>query len=209
MTSYESPELDQGEADRLRAQVKAHLRKQARAIRSQLPAESRHKRALAITQRLLASAPFSQASSLAAFVTIRSEVDTRQIIDQAYDQGKRVALPRVCFDTDELSLHWVHKDEPLNENRWDIPEPAPNAPEVSPEELDLILVPGLAADERGHRIGYGRGFYDRLLSRYPNSQSCFLGYDFQLVAEVPNVESDHPVDWIITDSRALECPAKF
>jgi len=206
MSFSESPDYRQGEGDQLRAQVKDHLRKQARAIRAQLPAEARSRRGEAISQRLFDCEIFQRANSIAAFVTIRSEVDTQAILDVAYSEGKRIALPRVCFETDRLHLHWVGSDDELYENRWDIPEPAADSPAAT--DIDLILVPGLAADERGHRIGYGRGFYDRLLAEYPSSTSCFLGYDFQLVAEVPNESTDLPVDWIITDARAIACPAK-
>lgn len=206
MSFSESPDFRQGEGDQLRAQVKAHLRKQSRAIRAQLPMAARQQRSLAISERLFESEVFQNARSVAAFVAIRSEVHTRSIIDTAYSLGKKVALPRVCFDTDRLYLHWVNPDDELPVNRWDIPEPS--AESLAAKDIDLILVPGLAADERGHRIGYGRGFYDRLLSDHPGASTCFLGYDFQLVAEVPNEATDLPVDWIITDARTIACPAR-
>ncbi len=118
----------------------------------------------------------------------------------------RVALPRVDFGADRLVLHWVGPDSKLITNRYDILEPDPVEAQVSIGALDWILVPGLAADERGHRIGYGRGFYDRLLPEHPEATRAFLGYDFQLVAEVPNTEGDTPVDWVITDARTIRCP---
>jgi len=196
------------EETRLRHDVKARLRQQARAIRGQLPAGARAKRSNAITDRVLALDAFSEAQAVAMFVTIRSEVDTSHLLRGAWAAGTRVALPRIDFDNDRLVLHWVDADAELTPNRYGIPEPSASLAPVSAEKLGCILVPGLAADDRGHRIGYGRGFYDRLLPEQPRATRVFIGYDFQLVAEVPDTEGDEPVDWVITDARTIRCPAR-
>jgi len=200
--------VDPNEETRLRHEVKAHLRQQARAIRAQLPPEARAARSSAITERVLRLDAFAEAKSVAAFVTIRSEVHTSDILRAAWSSGKRVALPRIDFDADRLVLHWVDADSELRPNRYDIPEPQADQADVLVGDLECILVPGLAADERGHRIGYGRGFYDRLLCAYPAAIRAFIGYDFQLLAEVPHTEQDEPVDWVITDARTIRCPAR-
>jgi 5-formyltetrahydrofolate cyclo-ligase len=82
-------------------------------------------------------------------------------------------------------------------------EPPLAAPTVVSGELDVIVVPALAIDPTGHRIGYGAGFYDRTLARFPNAIPIGVAYDFQLIAEVPVTEGDIATRWIVTDTRVL------
>jgi 5-formyltetrahydrofolate cyclo-ligase len=84
-----------------------------------------------------------------------------------------------------------------------VAEPAGTAPQINPAEVDVILVPGLAFDERGHRIGYGRAFYDRLLPSMPQAFRVGLAYDFQLVMELPNDPHDIPMHCVISDKRCV------
>jgi 5-formyltetrahydrofolate cyclo-ligase len=80
-------------------------------------------------------------------------------------------------------------------------QPPEHAPSVADGDVDLVIVPALAADERGHRIGYGKGFYDRLLPRLSGATRLCVIFDFELVAEVPNRPGDEMVDLIVTDAR--------
>lgn len=199
---------DAAQEVRLRHHVKAHLRKQAKAIRRQLPSSAHETRSKAIRCRLEELAVYHDAQSVAAFVSIRSEVRTAALLESLIHAGKRLALPRIDFDTGRLELHWAMSLEGLITNRYDIPEPPVEWPSVEPADLEVILVPGLAVDERGHRIGYGAGYYDRLVRAYADATRIFVGYDFQRVAEVPNTSEDEPMDWVVTDERAYECPAR-
>ena len=199
---------DPAEEVRLRHHVKSHLRKQAKAIRRQLPASAHEARSSAILTRLDALEVYRNAESVAGFISIRTEVRTGPWLQALLDAGKRLALPRIDFDTGELQLHWATCLEGLVPNRYDIPEPPDTWPRVAANDLSVVLVPGLAVDERGHRIGYGAGYYDRLLQAHPDSTRIFVGYDFQRVAEVPNTPDDEPMDWVVTDERAYACPAR-
>ena len=91
----------------------------------------------------------------------------------------------------------------LVENDWGVLEPDPNAEQVPIAEIDLMLVPALALDLRGYRLGYGKGFYDRVLPQLAHGRAVGIVYDFQLLAEVPDEAHDQRVHWIITDRRSL------
>lgn len=197
------------EEEVLRHRVKGELRKQMRAIRRALPVEARARRAAEITRRVLDREEFLVAGCLLSFVPLRTEVDTAAIVDAARARGARIVLPRVDVEADALVLHDHLPGAALEEGGFGVPEPLPTAPRVDPADVDFVLVPALAIDPRGHRIGYGKGFYDRLLPMLsPHATRCALAFDFQLIAEIPITPGDEPVDLVITDTRVLETFAR-
>ena len=103
-----------------------------------------------------------------------------------------------------MSFHFVEDTSRMVDGSSGVREPAPEDPLAKPGSLDAIVVPTLAVDPRGHRIGYGAGYYDRALPQFaPPTSTLAVAFDFQLVAEVPNTEGDVTVGWIVTDSRTL------
>ena len=185
----------------LRRQVKQRLRQQMRAVREALPEEARRARSLAIAERLTELPEFRSARTIAAFASIRSEADTRPILERAWADSKRVALPRVTEM--QITLHLVGPEAELQPGPFGVPEPAPERALVPPEEVDFVVVPALAVDPRGHRIGYGKGCYDQLLPSLRQAFSCVIAYDFQLLGEVPEESFDVPVDGVVTDVRVI------
>ena len=198
------PPTDPDASERaLRAQVKDALRQRIRAIRKTLPAEAHAKRSAAIAERVLALPELAAAETIAAFVAIHREVDPRAIVEAAWARGKRVALPRIDVEAQRIVLHLHAPGAPLEPSAFGVPEPLAEAPRVAPDAIGFVLVPALAVDPRGHRIGYGKGFYDRLLPTLPRAVSCAVAFDFQLVSEVPELPGDHAVDLVVTDARTL------
>lgn len=174
-----------------------------RAIRKGIPREARAERSRKLTERLLALPEVRAAKVVACFVAIHGEVNLSSAARGLRDRNATVVLPRVDLEEQAIVLH-VHGDgDPLDEGGFGVPEPLSNAPRVDLASVDLVLVPGLAFDPRGHRIGYGKGYYDQLLPTLPNAFRLAVGYDFQLVAEVPNLPHDVPVHAIVTDTRVL------
>jgi len=114
---------------------------------------------------------------------------------------KRVGLPRVVDD--DLVLHLIDLETELEPGAFSVPEPPEHSAVLSPQEVDFALVPALAIDPRGHRIGYGGGYYDKLLPRLLGAKTCAVAYDFQLIAEVPELPFDRTVDLVVTDDRVL------
>lgn len=185
----------------IRERAKAALRKQMRAVRDALPSSACDVRSRKISKTVLALDAYAEATMVLAFASIRNEVRTRAIIDAAMSVGKRVALPRVTKD--KLALHAVGPTTELSLGAFAIPEPAADEPYVDPSEVNIALVPALAVDARGYRIGYGGGFYDKLIPGLKNARTCALAYDFQLVAEVPELPFDARVDFVVTDARVI------
>jgi len=193
------PEAEQA----LRTRAKETIRLQMKAIRGSLPAEARQARSAAVVRSVLALPEARSCRVLATFVPMRSEVDVGAVAQDVRARGGRVALPRVAGS--KLVLHEPPAGEPLVRSGFGVMEPPADAPVVDPSSVDLVLVPALAVDEGGHRIGYGRGFYDRLLPTLTGATSVAVVFDFQLVAEVPVQEADRPVDIVATDVRVLRC----
>lgn len=191
-----------GHAERLlRQRAKLALRDRMRAVREALPDSACDARSSAIAQHLFALAEFDRASTVLAFASIRNEVRTQTSMRAAWKAGKRVALPRVVGN--QLQLHLVDSDTVLVEGAHGIPEPPETAAQIQPEEVDFALVPALAVDPRGYRIGYGGGYYDKLIPQLGDACTCAVAYDFQLISEVPALGFDVPVDLVVTDARVI------
>ncbi len=185
----------------VRERVKQALRDRMRAVRDALPKSACQTRSVSITQHVLGLEEMRRAVTILAFASIRNEVRTRPTMEAVWAAGKRVALPRVVGD--ELVLHLVDAETALVEGSFSVPEPPEAATRVKPDEVDFALVPALAVDPRGFRIGYGGGYYDKLLPRLEHACTCVLAYDFQLISEVPELPFDVPVDLVVTDDRVI------
>lgn len=194
--------------DAIRVGVKTEIRARRRAMRRALPADARERRSDSITERVLSLDEWRDAAMILTFVSKRTEVQTGRLVEHAWRAGKRVATTRVTPEGDELTLHlWASGDE-LEDSGLRFRQPLASAERVAEESVDLVLVPALAVDERGHRIGYGRGFYDRLLPRLTNALRVALVFDFERIAEVPARDGDEPVDVIVTDERVVRTAAR-
>ena len=193
---------DSSHADiEIRHRAKQALRKQMRAVRGALPESARDARSMEIAKRVLALPELVNADTVLAFASIRNEVRTREIMNAAWVDGKRVALPRVVGDV--LALHIIEADTVMIEGAFSVPEPDAAAPQLEPSEVDFALIPALAVDPRGFRIGYGGGYYDKLLPLLDRACSCAVAYDFQLIPEVPELPFDVTVDLVVTDARVI------
>lgn len=185
----------------LRQRAKLALRNRMRAVRQALPESACDARSSAITKRLLALPEVDGAETILAFASIRNEVRTRASMAAAWAAGKRVVLPRVAGD--ELQLCLVDSETVLVEGAFSVPEPPETSAIVPPSQVDVALVPALAVDPRGYRIGYGGGYYDKLIPQLRRACTCAVAYDFQLIAEVPELPFDVAVDVVVTDRRVI------
>lgn len=191
--------------DLIRRRVKAELRKRMRAVRNTAPASACEERSAQIRARLAQVPAFRDARAVALFWPIeeRHEVDLRPVDAALRARGVAVAYPAIDPDTREMTFRLVDDPAKLEEQGMGFREPPASAPVVT--ALDAIVVPALALDPAGHRIGYGAGFYDQALSRMPASAvTIAVAYDYQLVAEVPFEDHDVRMHWIVTDARTIE-----
>ncbi|MCC6874715.1 MAG: 5-formyltetrahydrofolate cyclo-ligase [Sandaracinaceae bacterium] len=194
--------MDPAELD-VRVQVKAEIRKRRLQVRRAIPREAREARSRAITERVLALPEWRAARTIAAFVSMRTEVQTGGLVEEAWARAARVGALRMTFERDDLELAEWRKDTALEESGNLFVQPPRSAPSIALEEVDLVLVPALAVDPRGYRIGYGKGFYDRWLPRMTRALRVALVFDFEMIAEVPEHEGDVPVDVVATDERLV------
>jgi 5-formyltetrahydrofolate cyclo-ligase len=191
----------------LRYRAKAALRQRARALRNSIPREAILERSARIAARLEAIPSVASASTIALFWPIerRNEVDLTALDLRLRAQGKRVAYPTIDPDTRVMTFRWVDDPARLEERGLGFREPDPALPETA--ALDVIVVPALQIDCRGHRIGYGAGFYDRALPRFaPPALAIGVAFSFQLIAEVPVTEGDVALSLVVTDEQVIPSP---
>lgn len=138
------------------------------------------------------------------YVGMDTEINTTNIINKLLDMGKRVAVPKVLPENKEMVALEIKSLLDLNESgAFGILEPDITKKNIG-DEIDLIVLPGLAFDKRGYRIGYGGGFYDRFLDIHNKVKRVSLCYNFQIIENVPEEDFDERVDTIITEDKVIE-----
>ncbi len=178
-----------------------------RALRKTLPPGACAERSTRIAARLAVLDPLVRARTVGLFWPIeeRHEVDLRAFDASLRARGVRVAYPGIDPDAGAMTFRFVEHPDAMEPRGFGFREPSLGEPAALPGEIDAIVVPALAVDPRGHRIGYGVGYYDRALPRFaPPAIAIAVAFDFQLVAEVPDTPLDVPVAWVVTDARTLE-----
>lgn len=162
-----------------------------RRILKQLKVQSegaRQKKSLAIREKLFRLPTFRQARTVMFYVALPTEVDTHPMIDEALRLGKRVAVPVTDVAQKELAASLIeNRQQDLAPGPYGTHHPKPHAIRpVALEEIDMVIVPGLAFTPAGERLGRGKGFYDRFLSRLPaRTATLGLAFDFQVLSRLP------------------------
>ena len=176
---------------------KKALRREIGEKKRALTLEQIEARSAILAEKLYETAQYKAAQSLYAYLSFNQEVRTNPIIMRAWADGKRVAVPKVIGD--EMVFIWIDSfDDMAPQGAFGITEPIQNGP-VADDETALVLMPGLAFDPAGHRVGYGGGYYDRYLEKEPYHPLVALCYDFQMYAHLEVEAHDIPVDLVITD----------
>ena len=140
------------------------------------------------------SEAYKNAKTIYGYLPYNQEVRTVPMLEQALKDGKKVAVPKVYGD--EMKFLYLDDLTKVSKGYAGIPEPIADGP-VADDETALVLMPGLAFDPQGHRIGYGGGFYDKFLAAEPNQPTLALCYEFQLLPELDTEEHDIPVDTVL------------
>lgn len=185
---------------------KRALRSRVLAKRDALPAIERAAASSVICATLAELPDFRQAHCVLLTLPFGSETDTRPLVEHALQAGKRVLLPRVDRPARMLELRRItNLAQDIAPGQWNIPEPRPeHCAQAAAEEAEWVLVPGVAFDTQGGRLGYGGGFYDRLLPLLrPQVSRVAAAFSLQLVDQVPRGKHDLPVDRIVTESRTI------
>ena len=185
---------------------KQRLREERLAARETLSEQERSVLDNRITQKLLATSEYAEATTVLTYVSVSSEVSTRMFIECALRDGKTVAVPR-CLPGHCLEFVAIASLEQLVAAPFNLLEPAKELPAVTEDQKNnsICIVPALLVDTKGYRLGYGAGFYDRFLSTYPGKKIC-LAYQQSLSrTTLPHTAFDVAVDVVITESEVLTC----
>lgn len=220
--------------------IKQAIRKNIIARREQLPADMRAAHSMAITERLLQLPEYRQASTVLGYMNFGAEFASELWVARALADGKRLALPKVNRHTNQLDLYWV--DDPENQlaaGLWGIREPEVECCErlKNLDEIGFILLPGVAFGRDGARLGYGGGYYDKLLMKLlairPGEQTTLAkpvlsavegslvmarmehgptlvagAYSMQVAAGIPMEATDRRIDWLVTENETIRCASE-
>lgn len=186
-------------------EAKQALRSRVLAVRDTIEPAARERLSAAIAARIRAFPAFTAAHTVLLTLPFRSEWDTRPLARSLLADGRRLVVPRVDRTARMLVLHAVDDlERDVAPGHLGIPEPLPTRDVVAPTAIDVALVPGVAFDAQGRRLGYGGGFYDRLLPlARPDATLCAAAFDEQIVDVVPAAAHDCRIPWIVTPTRIL------
>ena len=173
---------------------KTALRKQIREKKRAMTEAEIQEASARLGELFAASEAYRQAKSIYGYLPYNQEVRTVPMLERAIRDGKRVAVPK-CYG-DEMRFIWMEDLSKVEKGYAGIPEPVEDGP-VAEDKTALVLMPGLAFDPEGHRIGYGGGFYDRFLAQEPEHPTLALCYAFQMLPKLETEEFDIPVDCVL------------
>ncbi len=183
---------------------KQQLRQKALSARQAMKRSEKQMLDFKIADRVLGLWKFRVSPCLLFYCSTALEVDTRRLIERAWALGKTVALPRCRPDTVELDFFVIRSWDDVEPGMLDIPEPKAHCRPLPEDMTTLCIVPGLMFDRAGHRIGYGKGYYDRFLSVYRGA-AVGLAYERCMEEELPYERHDRTVDIVVTENDTYFC----
>ena len=183
---------------------KKAIRMQVIAARDAMPLDQRAVASSHVCESIITSTPYQNTETVLAYASFGSELDTITLLQRLLADKKNLVMPRVDKASQRLRLHRVRHLHELVAGVWGIREPSATSEIVLPNAIELIIVPGVAFDRAGFRIGYGKGFYDKLLlSVNPVSTRLSAAFECQIIDAVPNEAHDQRVDIIITPTQKI------
>lgn len=188
---------------------KKQIRKDILEVRRSMDIDKKDTYDTLIEKSFFESSFYKEAKNIFIYISYDSEINTKRIINRAINERKNIYVPRTEFDTKLMNAVKINDFSNLVESRYGILEPKKEEPFIDPNELDIIVVPGVAFDKNGGRIGYGAGYYDRYFKRINEKNKAritklALIYDFQLIDEVPTDEEDVLIDAVLTEKQFIK-----
>lgn len=179
---------------------KVYLRKKYLFQRQQLSLKAVSSISERIYNKVFNTKWYKDAKSLFTYVSVKNEVDTIFLIIKALDDHRKVAVPKT-YKNGIMKFYTIQSLEDLKTSKFGLLEPIHTDNEAVPDETTLMLVPGVVFDYSCNRIGYGAGYYDRYLKRFPNAKTIGLAFDIQMIESIPCNGHDIPMDIILTESN--------
>jgi len=189
---------------------KKSLRKEIILRRDSIPSQIREMKDRAIEKQLTRLHAFQEARTILFYASFRSEVNTQKLLQQSLEDHRITVLPRVVKINDTLKLYIIKNLSDLAPGSWGILEPNEAVEsELQVVDIDIVIAPGVGFDERCNRLGYGKGYYDKLLgarrSSVPRPLIIGLAYEEQIVSSLPCNPHDIKMDIVVTDKRIITC----
>lgn len=183
--------------------MKKELRKEIIKKRDELDYTEKTIKDKKIIEKLKDTKEYKEAKGIFVYIGFGSEINTKILIEDALEDGKEVCVPKVIKK--DMVFIKINSLENLVTSSYGILEPVGDKNNFNVDNLGLIIMPGLAFDKQGNRLGYGGGYYDKFLSNNKiNVKKIALAYDFQILDKVPSEEHDIKVDSIITEEKEIE-----
>lgn len=192
--------LSLGEKETL--EHKHTLRHDMRRTRKRMSSEHRTRASSAACRRLIDEPRVQGASVVAVYAAVRAEADPSLFAEHLWSRGRTVAYPRVQDGDRRLRFHRVRHASELVCGAFGIASPCATAPPVATDDIELVIVPGLAFDRDGGRLGWGHGYYDSTLARCAALRVGF-GYDFQVFDRIPRSAHDVRMHMVVTDAQVV------
>lgn len=186
---------------------KQQLRLDCRQKRNNMPPELKAQLDKAVADNVRKLKEYRPAKTILIYMSTPIEVDTVQIIKNAWADGKRVAVPRCIPDSRDMEFHYIDSLDLLSPGTFSVLEPDPSLPIVTDFSGCLMIVPGMQFDMKGYRIGYGKGYYDRYMVRFTGI-SAGICYSDELRPFMYHGRYDRKVDIVVTDKRIRTCKTK-
>ncbi len=186
---------------------KRSLRREALALRRSMSRYEREKESIAVFDQLKEMDFYKSAKCVFCYVSVEDEVHTGKILRRILADGKKLCVPYI-LDPDEglMSAAWLKSIADLVPGAFGINTVRErDYQEVSHDEIDLVIVPGIAFDRKGHRVGMGRGFYDRFLKKAQNADKVAIAFDCQIFNDFEVESYDVAVDYLLTMNGAIKC----
>ncbi len=183
--------------------MKNEIRRQNKEKRAEMTDEDVKLKSLSAAKILLSTAFYKSAKTIMLYMPLGKETKTEEIIKAAFNDGKKVVFPVTDKDTGRITPYYVHKDTKFEQGAFSISEPVDT--EVADiGDIDVFVVPGIAFDKKGARVGFGKGCYDRLLQESAGIKVGFC-YDFQICEQIRADQHDVAMDYIVTESICIDC----
>ena len=182
---------------------KSEARKEALKLRRQLSPREVQALSASVRENLLHLPEYNASQIIACYVAKQHEVQTAEILKMALASGKRIVVPRSDPVSFSLTFHEIHGLDELQLGNFGVLEPAQDSKTISLTKVDLVIVPVVAWDSRGNRMGYGMGYFDRALKDKGKVRCVGLAFEIQLRDPLPTSSTDIPLDMIITEKRVV------
>ncbi len=185
--------------------IKGDIREDTIELRNSLTIEELEEYSFEISKKVIESKVYKEAKSIFIYISFGSEVETRNIIEDAFITGKRVYVPKTNKKLKEMIAVEINNFNNMTVDKWGILEPATVDNNNIGKTFDLIIVPGVAFDRNGNRIGYGGGYYDKYINNLRDKHKLLaLAYNVQIVNNIESEIHDIIIDYIVTENEFID-----